>query len=71
VGTNKDILFDHNFGISILRPARAPVEVRENRGPEANRAVVADGYGFRVQLVKIDIPADPDIPANPRPAPFL
>ncbi len=60
---HKDVVLNDNF--SVARRSSGPgVKMGDDRRPEADRAVVSDGYVGGMYFVNVDQLANPDIPAD-------
>lgn len=67
VWPNENIFLEDHFAVT-LRPSRAPIQVRENRRPQPNRAVIADRDLFRVIVINVNEVRYPDVSSNLYPA---
>jgi hypothetical protein len=59
MGPDKDIIFDDYLSASALLRSGAPIQMRYEGCSKADRDVVSDDDGLRMQFIKIDILADP------------
>jgi hypothetical protein len=63
VRPDKDVLFYDNFSV-VYGSSGSRVEVRDYRGSEADRAVIADGHVARVYFVNVYKLPNPDIASD-------
>jgi hypothetical protein len=63
VWPDEDVILNHNFPIAD-RPARTRVKVRNDRSSEADNAIIANRYVFRMCFVEIDELTDEDLFPN-------
>jgi hypothetical protein len=71
MGPDKDIIINDYLSASALLISGAPIQMGYERCSKADRDVVPDDDGLRMQFIKIDILADPYLFADYSPSPPL